>query len=218
MRSFKLTPAEISELHLAHKAAKKLSNTKNAYKINAVLLLGTGWTLEEVSNALLLDEETVRTYSHLYREDGIDTLLKTNHRGRSCKLTEAQQEILNQELQGKIYTTARSVSQFIEKEFSQHYSDSGVTDLLHRLDFVYKKPKLIPNVPDEAVQEQFIKDYYEFMLNKPEDVAVFFMDATHPEHNATAAHGWIKKALTNALKGKQKAKESTSMALSISKL
>jgi len=34
------------------------SNASAAYKINAVILLGTGWTLVTVKAALLLDEET----------------------------------------------------------------------------------------------------------------------------------------------------------------
>lgn len=32
---------------------------RSAYKINAVILLGSGWTLGEVKDALLIDDETL---------------------------------------------------------------------------------------------------------------------------------------------------------------
>ena len=53
MKNFNLTHQELKTLRIEHKIAKKHS-AKSAYRINAVILLGTGWTLQEVSNALLL--------------------------------------------------------------------------------------------------------------------------------------------------------------------
>ena len=53
MKNFKLNPKELEELRTAHKAEK---NKNAAYKINAVILLGSGWTLPEVKCALLLDQ------------------------------------------------------------------------------------------------------------------------------------------------------------------
>ena len=59
MKNFDLTAEEIQELRAAHKSAK---NKSDAYKINTIILLGTDWTLEEVVDALLLDDETLRAY------------------------------------------------------------------------------------------------------------------------------------------------------------
>jgi len=55
MENFHLTSEEISDLRTAHAAER---NRNAAYKINAVILLGTGWTLKKVRDALLLDTET----------------------------------------------------------------------------------------------------------------------------------------------------------------
>jgi len=52
MRKFHLTPAQAEELRLAHRAER---NRNAAYKINAVILLGTGWKLKAVKEALLLE-------------------------------------------------------------------------------------------------------------------------------------------------------------------
>jgi hypothetical protein len=44
-------------------------------------------------------------------------------------------------------------------------------NLLHRLGYTYKKPKLLPANPDEAEQDFFLSCYLEFMKNKPEDAS-----------------------------------------------
>ena len=51
MQNFTLTPEQQMMLRLEHKRAKK-DSAALAYRINAILLLGTRWTLKEVSNAL----------------------------------------------------------------------------------------------------------------------------------------------------------------------
>ena len=73
-------------------------------------------------------------------------------------------------------------------------------DLLHRLGYEYKKPKLVPGNPDVDAQEEFIKHYEKLMDNKASDVEVLFMDAVHPEHNTMAAYGWIKRGEQKELK------------------
>ena len=73
-------------------------------------------------------------------------------------------------------------------------------DLLHRLGYEYKKPKLIPGNPDINAQEEFITYYEEFMQDKPDDAEVLFLDAVHPEHNTIAACGWIKRGEKRELK------------------
>lgn len=52
MKGFDLTPSEIQELRAAHRSAKSKKNVTAAYKINSIILLGTGWSLQEVSEAL----------------------------------------------------------------------------------------------------------------------------------------------------------------------
>jgi hypothetical protein len=66
-------------------------------------------------------------------------------------------------------------------------------DLLHRLGYEYKKPKLVPGNPDKEAQEIFAEQYKEFMLQKPNKIEVLFMDAVHPQHNTMAAYGWMKR-------------------------
>jgi hypothetical protein len=87
----------------------------------------------------------------------------------------------------------------VASTFNVEYSENGMSNLLHRLGYTYKKPKLVPAKPDEAEQDFFLSCYLEFMKNKPEDVKVFFVDAVHPTHNTMAQYGWMRKGETRAL-------------------
>lgn len=197
MKGFYLSSQQLAELRIAHKSE---SNKRAAYKINAVILLGSGWKLKQVKEALLLDDETLRNYVEAYQDGGIENLLKTNHAGKLPFLIEAQAELLIQELDASIHLSTKSVINFVETNFGITFSLTGMRDLLHRLGYEYKKPKIVPGNPDEEAQEIFAEQYEEYMLNKPENVEVFFMDAVHPEHNGIAAYGWIKRGEKRILK------------------
>jgi transposase len=199
MKEFILTPEELDELRAAHRVAKQ-KNAKEAYKINAVILLGSDWSIEEVVEALLLDDETLRNYVLKYREGGLKKLLETFHLGSNPKLSDDQLSNLCVELENKLYVSTKEICVYVKREFDTDYTISGMTDLLHRLDYVYKKPKLVPANSDKEAQEIFVQQFNEFMKNKKDTEAVFFMDAVHPVHNSLAGYGWIKKGKDRELK------------------
>lgn len=92
MNGFYLTPAQLSELRIAHKSE---CYKRSAYKINAVILLGSGWKLKEVREALLLDEETLRDYVRRYKTGGIETLISDHYQGSEPWLTTEEFKILS---------------------------------------------------------------------------------------------------------------------------
>jgi transposase len=91
MKGFSLNHMELETLRSAHREAKRKKACKEAYKINAIILLGTGWTLAQVKEALLLDDETLRSYVEKYRDGGITKLFSTNHKGRESALSQQQE-------------------------------------------------------------------------------------------------------------------------------
>lgn len=199
MKGFNLSNDQLQELRLAHREAKR-SNANAAYKINAVILLGTGWNLKQTEEALLLDDETLRSYVEKYRLGGVKELILTKYRGMQPRVSEKQIELLREELETNIHLTTESVIEFVQTTFNIDYTPSGMRDLLHRIGYEYKKPKLVPGNPDIEAQEIFAEQYEEFMQHKSADIDVFFVDAVHPEHNATAAYGWIKKGQKRKVK------------------
>lgn len=197
MKNFTLTDAELINLRVAHKAER---NKKSAYRLNAIILLGSGWQIAQVKEALLLDDETLRNYVRKYQEGGIQELLTTNYSGRQSSLSSDQESLLCSELETTIHLTTASVIEFVKKTYGITYSSSGMTKLLHRLGYTYKKPKLIPGNPNREQQEEFVQFYESFLENKRENEEILFVDAVHPEHNTLAAYGWIKKGDKRCLK------------------
>ena len=197
MKGFHLKQNELYSLHKAHKEER---NKRYAYRIHAVILLGTGYNLRKVKEVLFLDDETLRAYVKNYRIDGIASLLSDNRTGKASKLSDDQIDALKIELDTNLHLYTISVINFIKKTFGINYSSSGIRDLLHRIGYVYKKPKLVPGNPDIDAQEIFAEQYEDFMLSKPDDIEVVFVDAVHPQHNTIAGYGWIKRGETRELK------------------
>lgn len=190
MESFSLTPEELKALREEH---KQMAYRTDAYRINAIILLGTGWTQAQVSEALLLDERTIRRYVRAYRQGGIEGLLEVRFQGSQCHLTQEQIRRLDNHLQENLYTHVRDIRQYIQTAFRISYSITGVTQLLKRMGFVYKKPKHVPGKADRNAQEAFIHQYKDLKENKHPEDPIYFSDAAHPQHNSVPAYGWIKK-------------------------
>ena len=93
--------------------------------------------------------------------------------------------------------TAKEAVDHIQKTYSISYSTIGVTKLLHRLGFVYKKPKVIPAKADREKQEAFIAMYKQTKEQLGVTDGLYFLDATHPTHNTTLSYGWILKGKAN---------------------
>ncbi len=69
-----------------------------------------------------------------------------------------------------------------------------MTAVLHRLGCVYKKAKLeLSKYPTPEVQEVFVEKYENIKKNSDEGDVIYFMDATHPQHNPVIGCGWIKR-------------------------
>ncbi len=197
MTEFILSQEEISSLKIRHKAAKK---KREADRIKTIILLGTGWTIREVVEALLLDEETIRNYLNRYRCGGLKALLSDNLKGYGGKLSKSVLEQLDNHLNQHTYVTIKEIVSYVSKQFKVKYSISGMTDLLHRLNYTYKKPKLVPGKADAKAQEEFVAFYNELKETKGANDYIYFMDGAHPQHNSVAAYGWIKKGTVKELK------------------
>src|ERR1700733_5390704 len=75
-----------------------------------------------------------------------------------------------------------------------------MTHLLHRLRFVYKKTKALPGKVNLQKQEVFKQSYQELKENKRSEDKIYFLDASHPQHNNMPFYGWIYKGETKTIK------------------
>ena len=197
MDGFRLTSEEIGSLRALHRRCK---DRHLADRIKAVVLLGTGWTVVDTAEALLLDEDTVRSYRQAYQQGGTDLLLTVRYQGSDPKLSPDQLRALDQHLSATTYLRAQDVVAYVKETFGVVYTVAGMTDLLKRRDDVYQKPVLTPGRhPEAAVQEAFVEDYQKLKETKGKDDPIYFMDGVHPRHNPVAAYGWIKRGTDKTL-------------------
>ena len=138
MDDFHLTTGQIASLKALHRLQR---DRKKAYRINAIILLGTGWTVPQVADALLVDEKNVRIWHEKYVRGGEDELLTLFYVGKEPLPSETQQQELAEHLDENTYLDSKAVAHHIAKTYGVRYSRTSVKELLHRLDFVYKKNK-----------------------------------------------------------------------------
>ncbi|MCL2117298.1 MAG: winged helix-turn-helix domain-containing protein [Planctomycetaceae bacterium] len=184
MNDFRLTARQIAKLKETHR------DKRFADRIKAIVSLSSGWSVAEV---LLIDAATVRNWLAKYRQGGVEELLTLNDHGKEPSLTVEQQEELAQHLDENIDLDSNAIRHHIEVTYGVQYSPSGVKELLHRLDFVDKKPKHVPGKLDPEKQAAFIAAYAKLRKNHGKNDPIDFGDGCHPQFNSIPAFGWIRR-------------------------
>ena len=149
-----LTEEQVIQLKLAHKQTRE---KRLADRIKAILYVHFGLSYEEIAKLLLFDEVTVRRYCKQFEEKGVAGLLEYRYTGGQSRLTMVQKKEVKNYFKINTPQTVKGAVDYIQKTYGIAYSVIGVTKLLHRLGFSYKKPKIIPGRVDKIKQEAFLK-------------------------------------------------------------
>ena len=169
-------------------------------RANALVLLDDGWSCQEVADAFLLNDDTIRGWFKLFEQHGIEGLTSFDMGGSASFLSVAQEEALKVFVSATLPPSTRHVGAWIEQEFGLVYeSRSGLIALLHRLGLEYHKPNVIARKLDEDKQRAFIESYEKLLNSLSDDEAVLFADAVHPTHAARPAGCWAPKQETLAI-------------------
>ena len=150
MNGFIITQAQINELRRAHRSTK---DKRAADRIKAIYSLAVGYSAKEIADILMIDDETLRNYVKRYQDGGVKALLENKHKGSSSNLSEMELKELELHVKSNSYLSADGIVDYVYKTYGIKYSISGMTQLLHRLDFVYKKAKIIPGKANSEKQE-----------------------------------------------------------------
>jgi transposase len=163
-------------------------------RANALVLLDDGWSCQDVGDALLLNDDTIRSWHKLFEQRGIEGLTSFDVGGSARFLSAAQEDALKVFVSTRLPRSTRQVGAWIEQEFGLVYeSRSGLIALLHRLGLEYHKPNIIPRKLDEDKQKAFIESYDKLMNSLGNNEAVLFADAVHPTHAARPVGCWASK-------------------------
>jgi transposase len=183
-----LTPIERSELLIRHKTER---DKRVADRIKAVILHDDGWSSARISEALLIDDATIRFYIKTYL---VEKRVTPNHKGSSPLLTVLESAALAQHLEDHLYVKIKDIQHYVREIFQKELSVPTLYQWLQKNDFSYKKPKLTPYNVDSKAQEAFIAHYASIMNEASiEGDPVLFGDSVHPSQQTRASYGWIKR-------------------------
>ena len=198
MLKISLLPEERKELLVL---AKSINDAKTAIRIRVILALDAGYTIREVSDILLLDEDTVIKCKKKYdKRQFFSDWLGDAYKGYHGKLTKEQERDIDKFVQDETVTDCSQIVDLIKKKYEVRYAITGVTKLLRRLGFVYKQVVLVPGKLNEQTQQQFVKEYETLKANKKEDEVILFGDGVHPTHNIHKTKAWIKRGEDKQIK------------------
>lgn len=188
-----ISPAEKQALLSLHKTTR---DGRVRDRIKSVIHADNGWSVDEIADALLIHETTVRQHLKDYVEE---QKLKPENGGSNSLLTEAQTHELIEHLILNTYSHTRQICTYIQQTYGVTYSVSGLNKWLHKNDFSYKKPKGVPHKFDSDKQDEFIEKYEALKSELAEDEAIVFMDAVHPTQATKVSCGWIRKGMDKTI-------------------
>ena len=85
--------------------------------------------------------------------------------------------------------SSAAVIEYVNRSFGVNYTISGMTELLIRLGFSYKKPQAVHGKADGEAQRDFLKR----LSLKSDNNPMLYVDGVHPQHNSHPDYGWLPK-------------------------
>jgi transposase len=185
----RLSPEEKTALEVRH---GKERDGRVRDRIKGVLLSAEGWSMAQISQALRIHLETVRTHLQEYEQS---QKLKPENGGSIGKLDVVQEKALIDHLKGRTYLRVRDICAYVQEKYGISYTVGGMTSWLHAHNFSYKKPAPTPAKADPEQQETFIQFYHHLLNTTPDDEPILFGDGVHPTMATKVTHGWIRKGM-----------------------
>src|SRR6201989_1690911 len=103
--------------HLIALARDGSAASRLTRRANALVLLDDGWSCQEVADALLLNDDTIRGWHKFFEQSGIEGLSRLDMGGSASFLSAAQEEALKAFVGTALPRSTRQVGAFIEQQF-----------------------------------------------------------------------------------------------------
>lgn len=181
-----LTNDQKQELRIQHSTTR---DGRVRDRIKTVIHASNGWSAEEIADALLIHESTVRQRIKDYLQSN---KLKPENGGSQGYLSTEQTQELVQHLTENTYHHSHEIIAYVLERYHVRYSVPGMNKWLHHNGFCYKQPKGIPHKFDENKQQAFIEAYEALKASCGKDESIVFIDAVHPTLSTKISHGWIR--------------------------
>ncbi len=142
-----LSSHEVEDLRTRH---RKERDGRAHDRIKAVLLANEGWTYLIISQALLLDDQTISRHIQEYKEK---QKINIESGGSKSQLDDMSTYALIAHIKSTLYVYVKEICIYVKKTYNVDYTVSGLTSWLKNKGFVYKKPKGRPFKADRQKQE-----------------------------------------------------------------
>jgi transposase len=139
---------------------KQTNERRIAERLQAILLLDAGHNREQVARIVRVNPKTITRWVQLFVRVDLDTFCTLQSGGNDAALSDAQQQQLVAWLDDHVRSTKEAIA-WVEQTFQVSYTESGMTKLLQRLDYRYKKPAQVPAKADPDAQTAWLKSYDE---------------------------------------------------------
>lgn len=171
------------------------TDDKTAYmKFSVLVLLDEGLTLEQTATLLGISSGTVSNCKKKYSTDGLDKYLDRHYVPYAGRLSAAQLDELEVEVDQGMYADSKQVAEWIKERFDEVYAPNSVRAILKRLGFVHKKALQVPGNLNPEEQEEFLVELEALLHDaRTDEEAIYFADGVHPQHNTRASYVWAKK-------------------------
>jgi transposase len=189
-----LTPDEVKRLKFLHK-----SQTVKRYadRIKVILLLNSGYLHEEISDILLLDEDTISKWKSCFLNrssvDDLSSWFLDNYVGYVGKLSYTSLSQLRTYLQDFNVSTKARIQSYLWESNNVKLSLSGIQKLVKRIGISHKTIKRIPGKADNEKQAIFIEKLMKLISELNDNETIMFMDSVHPQHNTVCSKVWTEK-------------------------
>lgn len=189
-----LTGHQVKSLVHLHKSQ---TDKRKADRIKIILLLNNGYSQKEVADILLLDQDTITEWKKRFLERGdkedLASWLSDNYIGYVGKVSFTQITHLRSYLSCFNVGTKMRIRDYLMNGHQVQYSMSGLQKLLQRIRMSHKKIRRIPGKANVGEQASFIGKIEELLLHLPDNQAIMFMDAVHPQHNTVCSKVWTER-------------------------
>jgi transposase len=176
-----LTDDERSNLRAQH---KKERDKHICDRIKTVLLYDKGWSSQQIAEALLITDESVRNHIEEYKAS---KKLRPEGGGSHEKLCDKPSRWLEAHLEEHTYLYVKDIVAYVKITFGIEYTIHGMRNWLQRHSFSYKKPAVVPGKANEEQQKKWIAGYEKLRATLPPNETICFIDGVHPTHNVQPA-------------------------------
>ena len=112
-------------------------------------LLDEGWSCQQVAHALLLDDDTIRSWRKLFEQRGIEGITSFDVGGSASYFSVKQEDDLKAWVSAALPRSTRQIGAWIEKEFGLVYeSRSGLIALLSCISVIAHLPAAMLTAPE----------------------------------------------------------------------